>query len=366
MDARIRAALLAGILAVCTGASFRTPNFVVETARPDLAEKFARAAETYRHDLAIAWLGQAMPRWWQPCPVTIQVGPNLGAGGATTFLFDHGEVFGWRMTIQGSEERLLDSVLPHEITHMIFASYFRRPLPRWADEGGATSVEHPSECAKHRRMLNVFLRTNRGIAFNQMFGMSEYPADVMPLYAQGYAVADFLIQQGGRRKFVDFLADGLQNGDWAGAVKRNYGYESLGTLQNRWVNWVANGFPQLDAPTQPSLGAPRAQLASNAKPPRPEPNLIYRLSGKGQAAAAGSPAPPVAEIPLPGPGNGAAADPAGASVGAPPTVSGWHAPGETPAGSSPAVQSPSVYAPLETQVTRPQPFQQPEQQILVP
>ena len=43
-------------------------------------------------------------------------------------------------------------------------------------------------------MLVQFLRTDRGIAFNQMFAMTEYPRDVMPLYAQGYSLAEFLIQ----------------------------------------------------------------------------------------------------------------------------------------------------------------------------
>ena len=108
--------------------------------------------------------------------MTVQVGPHLGAGGATTFMFDRGEVFGWRMSIQGSAERILDSVLPHEITHMIFASHFRQPLPRWADEGGATSVEHVSERTNTTSMLDQFLRTGRGIAFNQMFAMTRVSA----------------------------------------------------------------------------------------------------------------------------------------------------------------------------------------------
>ena len=153
-----------------------------------------------------------MPNWSQPCVMTVQVGPHLGAGGATTFVFDHGEVFGWRMSIQGSPERLLDSVLPHEITHMVFASHFRQPLPRWADEGGATSVEHASERNKHRQMLDQYLRTGYGIAFNQMFAMTEYPPPtVMPLYARAIRWPSILIQTGGRRKFVEFLGDGLKS-----------------------------------------------------------------------------------------------------------------------------------------------------------
>ena len=168
-----------------------------------------------------------MPNWAQPCMMTVQVAPHLGAGGATTFVFDNGEVFGWRMTIQGSAERVLDSVLPHEITHMIFASYFRRPLPRWADEGGATSVEHISEKQKHRQMLVQFLRTGRGIAFGQMFAMTEYPQDVMPLYAQGYSLAEFLIYHGGRKKFVAFLADGMRDGQWSAAVAAELQHQRL-------------------------------------------------------------------------------------------------------------------------------------------
>jgi hypothetical protein len=143
------------------GARQQSPNFIVETPDPKLAAQIAQAAEKYRRDLAVEWLGKAMPNWSQPCVMTVQVGPQLGAGGATTFVFDKGEVFGWRMSIQGPVERIFDSVLPHEITHMVFASHFRRPLPRWADEGGATSVEHQSERSKYRLMLAQFLRRDR-------------------------------------------------------------------------------------------------------------------------------------------------------------------------------------------------------------
>ena len=104
------------------------------------------------------------------------VGPHLGAGGATTFTFINGQPRDWHMEIQGSRERILDSVLPHEITHTIFATHFGRPLPRWADEGAATSVEHVSERTKQDQLLIQFLTSNRGIAFNHMFAMKEYPA----------------------------------------------------------------------------------------------------------------------------------------------------------------------------------------------
>ncbi len=244
MEARLlRAALLAAALVSCLGAGYRTTNFVVEAPTAELAEKIGKMAEVYRHDLAIDWLGAALPNWPQPCPIHAQVAPHLGAGGATSFMFDRGEVFGWQMNIQGSEERIIDSVLPHEVTHTVFASHFRRPLPRWADEGACTTVEHPSERGKQERMLIDFLRTGRGIAFSQMFVMTEYPQDILPLYAQGYALARFLIDQKGKPEFLAYLQDGMSSENWTDATERHYGYKNLGVLQNTWLDWVKRGSP---------------------------------------------------------------------------------------------------------------------------
>ncbi len=261
---RWTAALAWGMAAVAWGlacstslaAGYRTANFVVEAPTEELARKIGDAAEQYRHTLAVEWTGGPLPRWSRPCPITAQVAPHLGAGGATSFVFDKGEVFNWTMTIQGSEERILDSVLPHEITHTVFASYFRQPLPRWADEGACTTVEHPVERARQHRMLIEFLTTGRGIAFPEMFAMREYPADVLPLYSQGYSLARYLIERGGRHKYVAFVRDGLARDDWGGALAKHYGVGNIPQLQHVWLDWVKQGCP-----------APPASLAAAPVPP---------------------------------------------------------------------------------------------------
>ncbi len=272
MEARpVRAVILCAAFA-SLGASYRTPNFLVQAPTPELAREIGGAAEAFRRDLAIEWLGREMPGWASRCPITVRVGRNLGAGGATSFMFDGGEVFGWRMNIQGSRERILDSVLPHEITHTIFASHFRAPLPRWADEGACTTVEHESEKAKQKIMLVEFLQTGRGISFNRMFSMKEYPRDVLPLYSQGYSLARFLIAQSGKQEFLAFVGDGMQSENWPSAVREHYGIASLWDLQGRWLDWVRQGSPEIT----PS-DAPAAQLVAQTKPRmRPSPNLIYR------------------------------------------------------------------------------------------
>ncbi len=266
MEARFFSAALIAVSLLSLGASYRTQNFVVTAPTPEVAQALGQAGETYRRDLALDWLGRELPPWQDRCPITVHVGQHLGAGGATSFVFDNGRPFGWQMTIQGSYERLLDSVLPHEITHMIFATHFGRPLPRWADEGAATSVEHASEKAKQHHLLINFLTTGRGIAFNHLFAMQEYPQDILPLYSQGFSLARFLISQSGRREFVEYIGDGMEWNNWTAATKKHYGYRSLSELQVAWLEWVRQGSPPLQprspllAQQDPAQGAPMAGM----------------------------------------------------------------------------------------------------------
>ena len=282
--ALVRASVVVGLLfpAVSFAASWRTENFIVSAPTKSFAREVADAAERYRRELAIDWLGHELPRWNDPCPVRVKVGPRLGAGGMTSFVFETfehhygrpvnrgdglfqakpvGQPKRWEMSIQGTRERILDSVLPHEITHTIFATHFGRPLPRWADEGACTTVEHASEKAKQRDMLHEFLTTERGIAFNRMFSMTEYPADILPLYSQGFSLARFLIAQGGRKKFVNYIGAGLDSNNWTSATQEFYGFSSISDLQVTWLDWVRNGSP--DQPATRSV--PATAIASKKR-----------------------------------------------------------------------------------------------------
>jgi len=185
MEARFFSAALIAVSLLSLGASYPTQNFIIHAPTPEIAQAIGQAGERYRRDLSLEWLGRELPPWQDPCPIRVHVGQHLGAGGATSFMFDDGRPFGWQMTIQGSYERLLDSVLPHEITHMILATHFGRPLPRWADEGAATSVEHTSEKAKQQRLLINFLTTGRGIDAITDYGVDTISDDIVPYFSGG-------------------------------------------------------------------------------------------------------------------------------------------------------------------------------------
>jgi hypothetical protein len=301
--ARPLAAIVAALLLITSpielarAAGYRTANFTVDAPTPQLAKEIGDAAERWRVELAMEWLGEELPRWADPCPIKARV-ENIGAGGATSFVFQGGEVYDWRMNIQGSRERILDSVLPHEITHTIFATHFRQPLPRWADEGACTTVEHRSEIAKQERLLIEFLtsRPGRGIPFNDMFRMTEYPDDVLPLYAQGHSLSVYLIGQRGKREFLSFLADGMTDDNWRRAVQAHYGFDHLLALQNSWLDWVKDGRPTLTPPEDATLvaGAPAAGDVDASVTAGTSPIVRGQSPTAAAAPAAAAPAAPPA------------------------------------------------------------------------
>lgn len=248
--------------------SVATPNFIVYARDTEWAQQVAQVAEANRRDLAKHWLGEELPRWSKPCPLVVQDGPSKLASGETKYTLIQGAVVNFNMTVVGTRERILDSVLPHEITHTIIASHFApfgKPVPRWADEGMCTTVEHESERRKHDKMLVQFLREQKGIPFATLFALRDYPADMLPLYAQGYSVTSFLIAQSGPREFIRFLELGMRNDDWYTATEQVYGYPLVGNLQTAWNNWVIDGGGAVNQHTALALGySTRPLLAANA------------------------------------------------------------------------------------------------------
>jgi len=249
MDAILRGILLIGALS-SVGAGYRTPNFVVTASTAEFAKQVGDAAEIYREELAVEWTGKPLPGSWKyPCPISVKVG-DIGAGGKTTFNFQNGEVYGWRMEIQGTEQRILDSVLPHEVNHTIFASHFRRPLPRWADEGAASLIEHDSERNRLRDIHNRVMGTSRKIALKTLLDIKQYPPDpqeVLTLYAEGHSLADYLIQRGGKPLYIRLMAVAHERG-WETALKTLYGINNLQGLEREWDQWVLAGSPKLNIP----------------------------------------------------------------------------------------------------------------------
>lgn len=233
MMRRIHVVLFCLLALASLGAQQRTTNFVINAPTPQIAQQVAQWAEHYRREKAIQWLGQEMPTWPQPCPLDVKVSME-GPSGATSFHFGQGRILSMRMEIQGPLDRLLASVLPHEITHTVFAHYFRCPVPRWADEGGSVLSEDDIERDRHDKLTRQILNSNQQIPLRRLFSLKEYPREVMCLYAQGFSMSDYLVKRSDKRTFLNFVAQGMQAG-WDNAVQTFYGHRSVEDLEEAWL-----------------------------------------------------------------------------------------------------------------------------------
>ena len=80
--------------------------------------------------------------------------------------------------IGGSLDELLPRILPHEVTHIVLMYHFRRPIPRWADEGAAILSENASKLAEHDRRIAQILRTPcKAYTLHFLFNTDDYPRD---------------------------------------------------------------------------------------------------------------------------------------------------------------------------------------------
>jgi hypothetical protein len=215
------------------GAEFRTPNFIVISANQQVCKQMAEWAEHYRKEKAIQWLGREMPNWPEPCPLRVNVTMEPPSG-ETEFTFGGGRVTSQRMTIRGPLERLIYSVLPHEVTHTVFAHHFKQPVPRWADEGGSVLSEDDTERDRHDKSVRAILNKGQQIPMRTLLSLREYPPQVVCLYAQGYSMCDFLVKRSNRQHFLNFVGAGMQQG-WDNASKSYYGHANVEELEQAWL-----------------------------------------------------------------------------------------------------------------------------------
>ncbi len=265
---------IAIVLALATsclmGAEVRSTNFLVKAANPQVCQQVAQWAEYYRKDKAIQWLGREMPAWSEPCPLHVTVSMD-GPSGATEFTFGGGRVNSMRMQIQGPLDRLIHSVLPHEITHTIFAHHFRSPVPRWADEGGSVLSEDELERTRHDAEVRKILNRGQQIPMRTLLGLREYPPQVICLYAQGFSICDFLVKRSNKQQFLNFVGHGMQHG-WDNAAKSYYGHNTVEEMEQAWLQNLRESKKQ-----------PNQILASNPNSnsnPTNTPNYVNAGNGR--------------------------------------------------------------------------------------
>ncbi len=242
-------------------------NFRVFHVDPKIAEKAVQIAEATRRDQTKRWSGSLPPAPWQPkCevylyPTAAQYAQMTGqpddSPGFSTMGMNQGEIISRRVNVRTDHEGLLTAVLPHEVTHVILADFFReQQIPRWADEGMAVLTEPATE--QKRRAIDLVEPLGKNLLFPiETLMKMDYPDNRYwsLYYAQSVSLTRFLVEQGTPAQLVEFLQGSQANG-FEAELRRVYKIDGFNDLQARWVVYARANL-EGNAPTATASNAPR-------------------------------------------------------------------------------------------------------------
>jgi hypothetical protein len=226
-----------------------TANFRVFHKQDDAyAEKVAQIAERTRSEMSRKWFGNEAPVWTPRCELIVYPTGDEYRQMTGTKPFDspgHAHVNAdknnaarivarW-LHMRLDAPNMLETVLPHEATHVVLAGQFGPfNVPRWADEGIAVLSEPAYKVQQHRQ--NLVRCRQDGILFGlkELMAM-DYPTEprrISAFYAQSVVLVELLSSQRGPTVFTTFVRDGLRDG-YEAALQRHYGM-SFAQLQQAW------------------------------------------------------------------------------------------------------------------------------------
>jgi hypothetical protein len=215
------------------------------------AKQLATTAESLRTKLQTKWLGNDSQESWNPkCQIVLH--PNLGSYvcacgrgsehtvGSSLVKAAKGRITSRQIDLLGGRSDFLTAALPHELTHVVLKDRFPSiAVPRWADEGAAILADTDAKQGRHQRDLNEALVQNTIFDAATLVTMEGYPRPerVGTFYGQSASLAEFLVNQGKPKQFVDFIELATAKG-YDFALHQCYGIASVRDLDRQWRRQV--------------------------------------------------------------------------------------------------------------------------------
>lgn len=237
--------------------TFVTPSFRIFHNDEALARKAATRAETARRAAGKLWTGTEPTAPWSPkCDLYLYPTAEMFAAqtlqpaespGFSTAGLEGGRVTVRMVKLRADYPKMLDAVLPHEITHIVLADLFpTKQIPRWADEGMSVLSEPAAEQALRVGDLAGPIRTDVLFRLDVLMA-ADYPSGAhwALYYAQSVSLTRYLVGRGTPQQFVKFVR-GSQEQGVEGALRAVYGIESVAELERRWKSHARDA---LDAAT---------------------------------------------------------------------------------------------------------------------
>ena len=143
------------------------------------------------------------------------------------------------------EEGFVESLLPHEITHLIFRDYvgFQGEIPVWLDEGVAQWQE-PDKRAIVRQVMKQYLLTEKVYSFHDLMTIDirnvTFAPSVQLFYVEAASIIDFFVSKYGTDQFTFFcrqLRDGKAIDE---ALRFAYPTEirDINQMEEKWKEYI--------------------------------------------------------------------------------------------------------------------------------
>ncbi|MEE8359440.1 MAG: hypothetical protein V3S04_00775 [Candidatus Omnitrophota bacterium] len=140
-----------------------------------------------------------------------------------------------------TKEVFFNSVLPHEMAHIIFREFigFDTPIPLWLDEGVACSNEKDA-AKKFGYYAKELFKQGKAVTVSQL-NRSTYqniPPDVFYPFAATLTI--FLLEElGHRRDFVEFCRELRDGTEFSEALRKVYRVESVEELDKKFATFLS-------------------------------------------------------------------------------------------------------------------------------
>ncbi len=226
-----------------------TPNFLIFHADSALAESAAGVAESVRTAQAKRWGSSAVQEAWTTrCEIYLYpngkafakaTGQPEASPGFSIIESDRKQITTRKVHLRADQPRLVEAVLPHEVTHVVVADLFTvQQIPRWADEGIAVLAEPESEQKLRAADLQESLSSGQVFELRQLMSTDTPKAKDWSLYyAQSVSLTRFLVEQGTPAQLIQFVRESGRKGAEA-ALREVYRIGGFEELQKQWQSYA--------------------------------------------------------------------------------------------------------------------------------
>jgi hypothetical protein len=223
-----------------------TEHFTIFHYNDSLANEVAGRAEADRArvltDLKLkGWKGKAKLYLHRTqAEYTARTGQPEWTGGISKVFAENGELSDLQIHSWQTSPRLLSSVLPHEVTHLIVNQNVPdiTIMPRSLHEGLAVMMEPKFRRDYFLTFLRRRLQSQDFINLSDLIKLKDYPKDPEFLYAEGFGILQYLVEKNGHQPVIGMLKNFTSTERIAPELLRVSGARSLEELETDWKAWI--------------------------------------------------------------------------------------------------------------------------------